>query len=102
MTRLGDLEIFQEYDCPFCGVDFDLFGPSIVTGGEKFHCVGCGATLQGGVDGPRQTILPTGADEEPFFEFRKLPASLAEKQAWLTEASSRANSRATDVRNERQ
>lgn len=99
---MADMEIFQEYDCPFCGVDFDLFGQNIVIGGEKFRCIGCGNLLQGGVDGPRETVLPTGDDEAPFFEFRGLPADVAQKKAWLAEAASRANSRATDVRNERQ
>ncbi len=79
------MDIFQEYDCRICGLDYDLAGDRIVVDGEKFACPGCGTILQAGLDGPRQTIIPTPTGEN-HFEFRRLPADNAEKQAWLKEA----------------
>lgn len=33
---------WQEYDCPVCGIDFDLDGSDMVVEDESFHCPGCG------------------------------------------------------------
>ena len=81
------MEPFQEYDCPHTGIDFDLSGDRILVAGEVFDCPGCGGQHQAGVDGPRETVFPTGASEEPWFTFRALPADSAEKALWLAQAA---------------
>lgn len=75
--------IWQEYDCPRCGIDFDLNGAEIVSEGEYFHCSGCGGTHVGGKDGPTQTCVSIGGT----LDFRGVPPDAETKAAWLAEVA---------------
>lgn len=73
-------QIWQDYDCPACGIDFDLFNEEILTPGEQCPCSGCGGYHTAGKDGPSETML-----SDPF-EIRELPRDATEKAAWILEA----------------
>lgn len=42
-------EVWQAYDCPLSGVDFDLTGEQMVHQGQRFRCAGCGQEHMAGV-----------------------------------------------------
>ena len=77
-------DIWQEYDCPVCGMDFDLAEDQILAVGESCSCSGCGGQHIAGLDGgPNETMIRLVADGA--IEFRPLPRDAAEKAAWLAE-----------------
>lgn len=53
-------EIWQAYDCPLSGIDFDLHGADLVHKGQSFHCPGCGQDHIAGVDVQVETCIETG------------------------------------------
>lgn len=76
-------DIWQEYDCPDSGIDFDIAEADIVAVGEQFYCPGCGKQHTATLDFPATTyvrLLPGGD-----LEFRRTPKDSAEKAAWLAE-----------------
>jgi hypothetical protein len=76
-------DIWQEYDCPKCGIDFDLADREILAVGEKCYCSGCGVYHTAGEDGPKETMVRLVADSELIF--RGIPKDANEKDAWLAE-----------------
>jgi hypothetical protein len=86
MNTLLQPEIWQEYDCPDSGIDFDIAEADIVAVGERFYCSGCGKQHTATLDFPATTYvrLSPGGD----LEFRRTPKDAAEKAAWLAEVDS--------------
>lgn len=80
-----DPDIWQQYDCPKSGIDFDIFDGEILAAGERCYCSGCGGYHTAGKDGPNETIVRLAADGEMIF--RDLPKDAAEKAAWLEEVA---------------
>jgi hypothetical protein len=76
-------DIWQEYDCPQCGIDFDIAGEQILAVGERFYCSGCGEHHTAGEDGPKETMVRLVPDGE--LTFRDLPKDAPEKAAWQKE-----------------
>ncbi len=75
-------DIWQDYDCPNCGIDFDLHGADILAIGEKCYCSGCGQYHTAGID-IMQTCIHSSNGE---LECRGVPKDAAEKAAWIAEA----------------
>lgn len=78
--------IFQEYDCPESGIDFDLAGEEIVTKGQKFICRCCHKEYVAGVDAAMQTAVGFMAGKDIKLDFRDLPTDEVQKAAWIAEA----------------
>jgi hypothetical protein len=55
-------EVWQEYDCPDTGLDFDIFPPHLLKRGDVFHCSGCGQDHTAGVDVMVQQCVDRGGD----------------------------------------
>lgn len=85
---MDDLDIWQEYDCPGSGIDFDLHGTEILAIGEQCYCSGCGRNHTAGADIRLQTYVRK-ADGE--LDYRDAPKDAEEKAAWLAEAAKAAN-----------
>lgn len=75
-------DIWQEYDCPATGLDFDLDGAQILIAGESFNCAGCRGTHTAGIDGPTHTALRFRDGSE---EYRGLPESAEQRSVWMRE-----------------
>ena len=78
-------DMWQEYDCPACGMDFELDACDILAVGESCYCSGCGGHHTAGQDGPTETMLRLYVNGE--LSYRGLPRDAAEKAAWLAEIS---------------
>lgn len=76
-------DIWQDYDCPLSGIDFDIHGTDIVAIGETFYCSGCGKTHTAGVDVNLQTYVSIGDGK---LDYRGMPKDAEEKAAWIAEA----------------
>lgn len=74
-------DIWQEYDCPDSGIDFDIAEADIVAVGEQFYCSGCGKHHTATLFFPATTYVRIAPGGE--LEFRKTPKDAAEKAAWL-------------------
>jgi hypothetical protein len=86
MNTLAQPEIWQEYDCPDSGIDFDIDEGEIVAVGEQFYCCGCGQKHTATLGFPKNTcvrLLPGGD-----LEFRRTPRDATEKAEWLAEVYS--------------
>lgn len=83
-------DIWQEYDCPFSGIDFDLTDHEILAVGERCYCSGCGGFHTAGEDGPDETFVRLTPDGDLIY--RDLPRDAAEKSAWLAEVSAARSS----------
>ncbi len=77
-----DPDIWQEYDCPNSGIDFDIHGAEILAIGEQFYCAGRNHTA--GKDIELQTYVRK-ADGE--LDFRPAPKDAQEKEAWIAAAT---------------
>lgn len=80
-----DPGIWQEYDCPDSGVDFDIDEAGLVAVGEQFYCPGCGKHHTATIDFPENTyvrLFHGGA-----LECRRTPKDAAEKDAWRAEVA---------------
>ena len=64
-------EVWQAYDCPVSGIDFDLHNEHLVHQGQRFHCCGCGGEHVAGVDVRIETCIEMGEERK----FCDLPAS---------------------------
>ena len=78
-------EIWQEYDCPESGIDFDIDEPNLVCVGEQFYCCGCGMQHTATIDFPENTYIRLSVGGE--LEYRRTPVSTAEKDAWSAEVA---------------
>lgn len=76
-------QIWQEYDCPGCGIDFDLWDILVV--GESCECSGCGGRHQAGPGEVVDTTYLIGRDG--VMQCRGVPADAAQKAAWTAEAA---------------
>lgn len=76
--------IWQEYDCPACGIDFDLFEDELLAVGEQCYCSGCGGHHKAGPGEPIDQTYMIGRDGELII--RGVPADAAQKAAWIKEA----------------
>lgn len=85
---MDDLDIWQEYDCPGSGIDFDLHGSEILAVGEQCYCSGCDRFHTAGSDIQPQTYIRL-ADGE--LDYRDAPKGAEEKAAWIAEAAKVAN-----------
>lgn len=65
--------IWQAYDCPLSGIDFDLDAEHLVHQGQKFYCSACGQEHTAGVDVEVETFVETPAG----LQFPDLPADQA-------------------------
>lgn len=77
-------DIWQEFDCPLSGIDFDIAGADILTAGDSTYCSGCGqhhTTAEANITG---TMFRTTNEDEPI-EYRGLPIDAAQKAQWLAE-----------------
>ena len=79
------LDIWQEYDCPESGIDFDLDEADIVAVGEKFYCSGCRKHHTATRDFPANTYVRLSHGGE--LEFRGVPKDVDEKDAWRAEVT---------------
>ena len=84
--ELEQPEIWQEYDCPDSGIDFDIDEADIVAVGEQFYCSGCGKRHTATPDFPINTFVRLVAGGKQL-EFRGTPKDAAEKSAWLNEVA---------------
>ena len=75
-------DIWQEYDCPKCGIDFDIYGSNILAIGEKCYCSGCGG-YHTAEDVIKETMIRLVTDGE--LVFRGLPKDANEKASWINE-----------------
>jgi hypothetical protein len=75
--------IWQEYDCPESGLDFDIGDADIVAIGEEFYCCGCGKTHTATADFPHNTYVLLS--ENGTLDYRRTPKDAAEKAAWRVE-----------------
>lgn len=76
------VELWQEYDCPACGIDFDIHEDRLLVAGESFDCSGCDGRHVAGVDGPTETYARRGAGSE--LVILPLPVDAAQRAAWLS------------------
>lgn len=76
-------DIFQSYDCPFSGIDFDLAGLDILATGESTYCSGCGQYHTANEAGITETTIRLVADGD--FQYRGLPKDEFEKAEWVSE-----------------
>ncbi len=77
-------DIWQDYDCPNCAIDFDLHDFDILVVGEQCYCSGCGQKHTA-EDLNLQTYIRANSDNEEI-DFRGVPKDAAEKAAWIAEA----------------
>lgn len=78
--------IFQEYDCPVTGIDFDLNEAEIVCAGQSFRCACCEQSHVAGVDVAMQTAIGREGSGDRL-DFRPLPRDATERAAWLAESA---------------
>lgn len=74
------LELWQEFDCQSCGIDYDL--EQLAIAGQAITCPGgCDRVHVAGVDGPTETIARDGRGR---MRFLGLPVDEAQRSAWLS------------------
>lgn len=86
MNTLPQPEIWQDYDCPDSGIDFDIDEADIVSVGDQFYCSGCGKQHTATLDFPSNTYVRLSPGGE--LENRRIPKDAGEKAAWLAEVDS--------------
>lgn len=72
MTR----EVWQDYDCPLSGIDFDLTDGQMVHEGMRFRCPGCGREHMANVDIEVHTYVDDGC----VVSYPDLPATAEDLQ----------------------
>ena len=78
------VDIWQEFDCPNQGIDFDIAGADILAAGESVYCSGCGQYHTAEEAKITETMFKRDDEDAPI-EFRGLPRSAEEKAQWLSE-----------------
>lgn len=77
-------DLWQSYDCPSQGVDFDLDGEGLVFYGQRIECSACGGSHVGGEEVSVETCVDfVGEDGVVEYEKRKfheLPKTAEELQ----------------------
>lgn len=77
-------DIWQEYDCPATGIDFDLGGDQIKYMFQAFHCPGCGHDHIATSALISETMVRLDNEE---LQFRGLPKTAEEKANWIVEVA---------------
>ncbi len=76
-------KVWQAYDCPISGIDFDIDAEHLVHQRQRFYCSACGQEHTAGVDVEVETFV----DAPDGLEYPALPADPSEIAALLLAAS---------------
>lgn len=81
-----EINVWQEYDCPGSGIDFDLYDGEVLFLGQSCHCSGCGGEHKAG---PGEVVNETTINAGEGLRFYGIPRDREELNLWISQAKQR-------------